>query len=266
VEVISLGYRTDLALRESGGSEIEDRGDHLVIRSPHNPTHWWGNFLLLADVPRPGIAPAWLSRFAAEFPGAEHVAIGFDVTNGAAGDLDWFTERGFAAEFLAVMTATDVSEPPRSSPGSACRCLGSDDDWAQSVELGMRCKEESYEGAAHRRYLTAKMQTQRRLVEAGRGRWFGAFVAGQLVAQMGLFSAGGGLARFQTVETDPAFRRRGLARSLLYHAGRYGLDELGAERLVIVADPGYFAMELYRGTGFVATETQLQIERQPAAR
>ncbi len=57
---------------------MEDRGDHIVIRSPHNPSHWWGNFLLLAQVPPPGLCQWWLDRFAAEFPGADHVALGFD--------------------------------------------------------------------------------------------------------------------------------------------------------------------------------------------
>jgi ribosomal protein S18 acetylase RimI-like enzyme len=80
---------------------------------------------------------------------------------------------------------------------------------------------------------------------------------------MGLFSAGAGLARFQSVETDPEFRRRGLAGSLVHHASRYGFDELGARTLVMVADPDYFAVDLYRAVGFVAAETQLQLERAP---
>lgn len=31
----------------------------------------------------------------------------------------------------------------------------------------------------------------------------------------------------------------------------------------MVADPNYFAIDLYRAVGFTATETQLQIERSP---
>jgi predicted GNAT family acetyltransferase len=80
---------------------------------------------------------------------------------------------------------------------------------------------------------------------------------------MGLFSAGEGLARFQAVETDPEFRRRGLAGSLVHHMSRYGFNVLRARTLVMVADPNYFAMEIYRSLGFVASETQLQVERPP---
>ena len=54
MQVTSLGYRTDLTLRVLEGSEVADRGDYLVVRSPGNPAHWWGNFLLLAAVPEPG--------------------------------------------------------------------------------------------------------------------------------------------------------------------------------------------------------------------
>ena len=51
MDVASLGFRTDLALLERSGSTIDDRGDHLVITTPSNPGFYWGNFLLLDQVP-----------------------------------------------------------------------------------------------------------------------------------------------------------------------------------------------------------------------
>ena len=36
MDVRSLGFRTDLALLTASGSVIEDRGTHLVIRTPAN--------------------------------------------------------------------------------------------------------------------------------------------------------------------------------------------------------------------------------------
>ena len=47
MDIRSLGFRTDLRLLEMTGSVIEDRGTHLVVRTPANPTYFWGNFLLL---------------------------------------------------------------------------------------------------------------------------------------------------------------------------------------------------------------------------
>jgi ribosomal protein S18 acetylase RimI-like enzyme len=264
MELISLGYQTDLALLQLGGSRVEDLGDHIVIRSPHNPSHWWGNFLLLAQVPPPGLCQWWLDRFAAEFPGAEHIALGFDGKDGTVADLDWFAAHGFHAEASTVMTASEVHEPVRLNTDAVYRELCSDEDWSQSVELRVRCEDRPLEPVGHRAYVTAAAQTNRQIVEAGQGAWFGAFIEGRLVAQMGLVSAGGELARFQAVETDPDHRRRGLAGSLLHHVSSYGFRELGAHTLVMVADPDYFAIDLYRSVGFATTETQLQIERPPA--
>ena len=37
MHVSSLGFRTDLALLTASGSVVEDRGTHLVGRTPDNP-------------------------------------------------------------------------------------------------------------------------------------------------------------------------------------------------------------------------------------
>ena len=264
MDLTSLGYRTDLALLRLGGTQVEDRGDHLVVRSPHNPGHWWGNFLLLHEVPPPPQARVWVDRFAATFPDAEHVALGFDGTQGSVADLAGFAAAGLAVEAQTVMTATSVHEPPRPNRDATYRRLGSERDWAASVELRVACEDRGVEPTAYRRFAEAKVATQRRLAAAGHGGWFGAFVDGRLVAQMGLYAAGPGLARFQSVETHPDFRGRGLAGTLVHHVGRYGFDELGARTLVMVADPDYLAIRVYRSVGFAATETQLQAERPPA--
>lgn len=259
MNVVSLGYRTDLALLSVGGSVVEDRGDHLVVRSPHNPTHWWGNFLLLDRPPAAQDAPRWLERFVAAFPDARHVAIGVDGTAGQVSDLAPWSASGLAVEAQAVTTATSV-RPPRRRSDAVCRALKSDGDWTQSVELRGRCHDGAEEPAAFRVYATAQARTRREMVEAGHGGWFGAFDGDRLICQMGLFAAGPGLARFQSVETDPDHRRRGLAGTLVHHVSRHGFGTLGAHTLVMVADPAYHALELYRSLGFAVTETQLQAE------
>jgi len=264
VDVTSLGYRTDLALLRLGGTEVEDHGDHLVVRSPHNPTHWWGNFLLLYGVPPQQQSELWVDRFHARFPEADHIAIGFDGTAGTVEDLAGFTAAGLTAEAQTVMTATSVHEPPRPNREATYRQLAADEDWAASVELRVECNEKGLDAAAYREHVERKAATNRALVEAGHGGWFGAFVDGRLVAQMGLYAASPGLARFQSVETHPDFRDRGLAGTLVHHVSRYGFDELDAHTLVMVADPEYLAIRLYRAGGFTDTERQLQAERPPA--
>lgn len=263
VLVRSLAHRTDLALLRLGGTDVVDRGDHLVVRSPHNPEFWWGNYLLLAEVPPAERAAEWLDRYHATFPDAEHVALGFDGP-GTLADLAWFAERGYHCESVTALTATEVHPPARVNHDAVYRALRTDDDWAQSVGLRMR----TYEGpdpAGHERFVAAKVATNRRLVDAGHGGWFGAFLAGRLVCQMGLFAADWNLARFQSVETDPDHRRLGLAGSLLHHVSEYGLTELAADTLVICADPDYVAIDLYLAVGFAPTGAAVQVERGPAA-
>jgi ribosomal protein S18 acetylase RimI-like enzyme len=262
MDVVSLGFRTDLALLRLGGSVVEEYGDHLVVRTPHNPDFWWGNFLLLQAAPSQADAQRWLDRFAAALPAAQHMTFGVDGASGSTADYGWFAERGFDVDFAAVMTATAVQPPARVDRTAEYRKLASDDDWAQSTEMRMRLDTE-YEPIAHRQFVVAKTATNRALVEDGRGAWFGAFVDGLLVAQLGLLTAGAGLGRFQSVETDPAHRRRGHASALVHLASRFGFDDLGARTLVMVADPDYFAIDLYRKLGFAVTETQVQLQRRP---
>lgn len=256
---LPLGWRTDLALRELSGSTVEDRGDHLVVRTPGNPTYHWGNFLLLREPPAAGAVPGWLEAFERELPGAAHRTFGVETARGGLGDLDGFRQAGLGVEASAVMTAREVNPPPHPHPGATIRPLASDEDWVQQVALALT--DEDLVGAeefAHRR-----ARAERRLVEDGHGQWFGAFLEGLLVSSLGVFEAAPGLVRYQGVHTHPAFRGRGLCGTLVHHAGRYALDELGAHTLVIVADPEYTAIRVYRSVGFEQTETQLQAARTP---
>jgi predicted GNAT family acetyltransferase len=161
------------------------------------------------------------------------------------------------------MSASAVHEPPRPNREATYRQLTSDGDWAQSVDLTLVCHDEQ-DVPANREFATRKAATNRTLVAAGHGAWFGGFLDGALVAQMGLFSASPGLARFQSVETHPDARGRGLAGTLVHHVSRYGFDELAARTLVMVADPDYLAVRVYRSVGFSDGERQLQAEQQPA--
>lgn len=261
MQITSLGYQTDLALLDLGGSQVDDKGDHLVIRSPHNPTHWWGNFLLLPGPPPRAQAIGWIETFASEFGRASHIALGFDGIDGTVDDLAGFADAGLKAEASAVMTAREVNEPRRPQRDADYRALTSDADWSQRVELRLACMDDGHDPVSFRDFAQTQSDTMRGLTEAGHGTWFGAFAGGRLLSTMGLFRAGPGLARFQAVETHPAARGRGLAGTLVQYVSRYGFDQLGAHTLVMVADPTYLAIRVYRSLGFAETEAQLQAER-----
>jgi GNAT superfamily N-acetyltransferase len=247
-------------IRVLEGSQVEDRGDYVVIRSPRNPTYWWGNFLLLA-APEPGQAARWVATFRTEFPDTRHVAIGVDVTEISAVDIGEYIAQDLRLERSAVLTAQELAEPTRPNRQAAYRALSGDEDWRRSADL--RAAVNAGEPGSDPEFLHARVEAERALTEAGHGAWFGAFVDGGLVAQLGLITDGSGVARYQNVETHPDWRRRGLAGSLVWQAGRHGLDSLGASTLVIVADPHADAIRVYRTLGFADAETQVGFERQP---
>lgn len=262
MDVRSLAYRTDLALLEASGSQVEHHDDHVVVRTPDNPTYWWGNFVLLARPPVPDEVPRWLALTAAAHPGSVHVAFGVDGTDGTVADLAAFADAGLEVEASSVMTATAVHEPPRPNHEATYRPLRSDDDWEQQVTLGIAGEHE--DSATGADFVRAKAIAERAMTGRGTGEWWGAFLGDRLVASMGLFVASTGLARFQDVKTHPDARGRGLAGTLVHEVSRFGFEELGAETLVMVADPDYLAIRVYRSVGFADTETQLQAFRKPA--
>lgn len=251
----SLGFRTDLMLRRLAGSTVQDNGTHLVVRTPQNPGYYWGNFVLartsLTDADR------WLQTFATEFPGAAHVAIGLDTTAVDARDLRGYVAAGLAPDISTVLTATALTAR-RSVADAELRPVHGDGDWRESLRL--RRLLDGDDSPAHRAFTERKTTEYRAMTEAGAGTWFGAFVAGRLVAQLGVFGDRSGVARYQSVETDPEYRRRGLAGALIRLAGEHALQR-GARTLVIVADPDYHAIDLYRALGFVDSEAQVQLER-----
>ncbi|MFI6345355.1 GNAT family N-acetyltransferase [Streptomyces sp. NPDC050560] len=260
VKVVSLGFRTDLMLRALDGSAVEDRGGHLVVRTPANPGFWWGNFLLLAAPPVPGDADRLEAAFAAEFPGAAHLALGVDGTEGDAGDPTVRAALGVEAEEIAVLTARRPGTPPHPARDTVVRPLAGDADWAQALELHCSCEEPDTVGS-RLPFLRARYASYRRLAECGHGEWYGAFTGGRMRSGAGVFTDGSGLARYQNVETHPDFRRRGLAAAVVHRAGAAMAARPGVSTLVIAADPGYHAIRVYRSLGFAETERQVQLIR-----
>ncbi|GAB3017888.1 hypothetical protein GCM10011376_01550 [Nocardioides flavus (ex Wang et al. 2016)] len=258
MNVSSLGFRTDLALLTASGSLVEDRGTHLVVRSPENPTYFWGNFLLLAQPPVPGGEKEVVGAFHTEFPTADHVSIGIDTADLSDEARAAFEAAGMTVDVASVLTAERL-EAAREVEAEV-RALESDEDWESRARLSRhvdgRTAEEVFMTFARR-----KNAQERRLVDAGRGRRFGAFVDGEVVSTAGVFVTEEGVARFQSVETHPDHRRKGLAAAVVHAAGQHALDRLGVRTLVIVADTDGEAIGVYRRLGFADVERQLMLER-----
>lgn len=262
----SLAYRTDLIFPAFDG-EILDRGSYLVVRTPSNPTFYWGNFLLFDRPPAPGDVERWPRIFAEEIgtpPAVRHQTYGWDSPEGDPGAAPAFVARGFRLLHSSVLTAASVTPPPHLAPEIVVRTLETNSDWREATENQIRCREEGHDEAGYRVFKEAEMRRYRSMARSGRGAWFGAFLDGALVADLGIFHDGG-LGRFQAVETDPGHRRHGFAGTLVYQAARHALGSMGIETLVLVADAGAPPERLYRSVGFRVAEASVGLERWDSA-
>jgi len=264
MNVKSLGYRTDLFFPAYDG-EIIDRSGYLVIRTPTNPTYYWGNFLLFSQPPKDGDFNKWRELFALEVgtpPETEHQVFGWDSPEGELGVIQPFLQAGFRLNNDIVMTSNEPHSPPFPCDLVSIRALQDTDDWQQAIENQVVCREPEFTEREYRIFRQREMDRYRVMAASGRGDWYGAFADQQLVADLGLFHQEG-TGRYQSVETHPDFRRRGIAGTLVFESARQAQTKYGIHTLVIVAEGASSAARLYGSLGFQQTEKQVGLEWWP---
>jgi ribosomal protein S18 acetylase RimI-like enzyme len=265
VEPSSLVWATDFDVLPSD-HVIERRGGYLVVRSPSNPGHYWGNMLLFDDPPTAEDAARWERLFEAEFaaePRVRHRTFGWDRVDGALGCArEEFVSRGYdLEETIGLVAAADQLRPHRRENREVrVRALdpaaGADGDlWDAVIELQVAGREEGHDEARYRTFRRARQGDLRGLFRAGRGGWYVALSpdGGEVLASCGIVvtCARG---RFQAVDTAAAHRRRGICSRLLVEAARHSAERCGTARFVIVADAHYHALGLYESLGFQPRE------------
>jgi len=122
------------------------------------------------------------------------------------------------------MTATAVRAPNRPNTDAVYSHARIRADWAHSVELRMRCDAQDHPEPSHRAYVTAKTQTNRELAEAGHGNGSVRSSSIDLSLRWG-FSRRPRVGPISNRATDPEYRRRGIAGSLVHYVSRYGFDQ-----------------------------------------
>lgn len=257
MNVRSLALTTELALIATRG-RIVDRGHYLVVETPDDPGYFHGNLIVLPAAPRPGEVAHWIRVFDDELgtnPAIRHVTLTWDGITGDEGAGDELRGEGFVVDTHLVLVADSVDTAPAPLP---IRELAADDVLA-TADLAWTMGDRHDE--TYRRFLQRRAAWQRELVARGIARFFGAFDGEALVASLGIARVVD-VARYQDVQTLPAYRRRGLARALLATAARAAIAD-GAERLVIVAEPDSPAARLYARAGFRVIERTTSACRYP---
>lgn len=274
---LSLGYRTDLAIAALDGEVAREAGAWCA-RAASVPLFWWGNFLVF-DAP-PSAADAgeggpWERAFDAAFrgvPGVRHRNLAWDVapTAGALPTspvdddaLAPFLARGYELLTSVVLVCDAPRAAERRHATAVVRPIRGDAEWDQVLAIQHASMPSQRASPTFRRYQAEQCARDRRLVAAGHGQWFGAFVPGraEVAACMGLYVFPDGTARCQAVATAPEFRRQGLCARLVEEVTRTGLSELGAERVVMLTGPGGAAERVYRSVGFEPHERVASVAR-----
>lgn len=268
----SLVWATDLDVLAQDHT-VERRQGYWLVQSPSNPTYWWGNFLLFDDAPHVGDGERWQELFAAEFsprPEVAHCALAWDRVDGEPGEAEHeLVARGFELEWTCGLVARpeSLTEHPSASREVEVRALepdGDEDLWEAVVDLQMAGAEESFRGSAyHLSFLRARQRELRELFSDGRGAWYLALLDGVVAGSLGIVVTDT-RARFQSVETAERFRRRGVARRLVYAAARHASATQPIDHFVIAAEPDYHAIGIYEGLGFERVELVVGALRKPA--
>jgi hypothetical protein len=146
---------------------VERREGYLVVRSPSNPGHYWGNLLVFDAPPGAGDGVRWEDLFRAEFAGdpeVRHRTFAWEGTDGALGRArEEFLARGYELEQIVGLVARpeDLRPHPRENRTVRVSALGpepgADEElWEQVVELQAASRpatvpEDEYRAFARRR-------------------------------------------------------------------------------------------------------------------
>lgn len=267
----------------SGASNATRVDDYVVIRTPDNPTYWWGNTLFFDGAPRGDDFERWTQLFEDHIrtpqPASRHTTFGWGsaatgvVQPAVQPAVQPFLDAGyllFGTVVLAAQATTPIVAPHPNRSARIDFITGS--GWSALHEVLVETRDEGKHSLAeYAEFARRRIAGWRALAERGQGAWFGAWLdvdgAASLIAALGVFVEaepgidGRRIGRFQHVVTMPSARRQGLAGTLVEHASRHAFDALAADTLLILADANDVARRVYESTGFRARGWQQCLER-----
>ena len=224
--MLSDSVRTDLIFLSASGSIARD-GDCTIIRTPDNPTYWWGNALVFDAPPRPGDLARWSALFArhirAHQPASRHTTFGWNGDE--RGEVAPFLDAGFTLLESVVMTATiaTLRPAPHRDDDAVVRTLVHA-DWDALHALLVETRDDGHSEAGYAEFATQRIAGWRALAEPARGAvngkargaWFGAWCDGasgpRLVSALGIVADENDVARrvYASLGFAPSGWQRGL--------------------------------------------------------
>lgn len=254
MKIKSLGYKTDFIFNKFDGS-VEDCGDYFVVTTKSNPNYFWGNLLIYKKPPQTGDLKIWKADFAKELtnPDIYHMTFGWDSPDGDGGQTSEFIADGFKEEKSVVLTTKEVVKPPKYNEDVSVRPIQTDAEFEQVIRIqtlsgGKQLSREAWES-----FYRVQLRQYRKMIDSGSGNWFGAWLNGELVGSLGIFTDAK-IGRYQIVSTTPDHQRKGVCSTLVYKSALFAFHEMNVSTLVMIADEDYHAAKIYETVGFKPTE------------
>lgn len=257
MQIKSLGYRTDFIFNRFDGA-IDEKEDYWVVKSSHNPNYFWGNLLLYKKPPQCDDLAKWQRDFKKELDDRRiyHMTFAWDTTDGNVGDPSAFVADGFELDTSVVLTTDRVVQPRKFNDAVEMRIIKTDEDFEQVLQIQIKTGIQDLSKAAREEFYRKQMKQYKRMITAGLGFWFGAFLNETLIGSLGVFTDAE-IARYQIVSTDPSYQRQGVCSTLVFRSAGYVFEHLKCKTLVMVADEDYHAAKIYESVGFRPTQKQV---------
>ena len=262
MKVRSLALTTELALAAMRGC-VTDRDDYIVVETPDNPGYYDGNVLVLPAAPQVGEVAHWLRKFEAELSGKnlaiKHMTLWWDGIAGAVGAADELRAAGFTINVNSVMVVDAPPAPVAAPDGIEIRQLDANEVLA-TADIAWAIADRHDD--VYRRFYQRRANWHRQLAVRGAATFWAAFDGAQIVGSLGLVTLGN-VGRYQDVQTLVAYRRRGIATTLLVAAARHAFEH-GMSRVVIIAEAGSGADQVYTRIGFREIEKMASAVKAPS--
>ncbi|MCB9561203.1 MAG: GNAT family N-acetyltransferase [Kofleriaceae bacterium] len=237
-------------------TEVIDRGDHRVIRTPGRPGYHNGNQLSLDAAPAAAALPAWFARCRAALAAlpVERLRLSWEVAGDAA--------VGPAQTVYRVLTAA-ACRPAAAVPGLRIARLAPDDDAGWAAVVGLHADDGADLGAGYAAFVRGHVAAYRRCAtrEPAAASTWTAWLDDTLVAACMRHEAADWI-RVEEVVTAAPWRRRGIAAALCATAFTDAATRHPAATLLIVAENDD-ATRLYQRLGFTVVGRQASVEQAP---
>jgi len=257
----SLGIQSEYVVSHLE-SELDERDDYLIFKTPNSPDYYFGNLLALKQPLSSQSKQDWESRFDEAFtsiPGIKHRTFLWRYDESEPTDtVEHFKAAGYEyqEEHILAMDSTDLVTPEHLNTVYEIRPIITESDWQQWLDIGVETRDEGHTEEDFRRYRLGRMKVYQALAEQGYGHFFGVFDDERLIGYAGVYHLNG-LARYQDVMVLSEYRRRGIARTLIHHLAQWVAPY--AQRQVIIADAHYHATVLYQSLGFRVVEREASV-------